>query len=98
MIFISNGKHIIIALARFCKGYLAKEGTMDSNKPFLSVSEVAKLLGVSPGRAYQLLSSQAIPCIRLSPRRIRVPRAALEQWIAMQTEKALASTGNEETR
>jgi excisionase family DNA binding protein len=59
--------------------------------PFLTIREVAALLGVSPARAYAMASMRTFPTVRLSPRRIRVPRAAFETWIANQSARALAS-------
>ena len=34
-------------------------------------------------------ASGAIPAVRLSPRRLRVPRAALEAWLDDQAQRAL---------
>ena len=60
-----------------------------SKSPFLSIAEVAQLLGVSRGRAYQMAKDGAFPSIRLSPRRIRVPSLAFEMWLSEQTARAL---------
>ena len=46
----------------------------------LTVSETAGLLRISRNLAYELVTRGEIPAIRLG-RVIRVPRAALEQWI-----------------
>jgi excisionase family DNA binding protein len=62
-----------------------------SETPFLSVADVARVLGISTPRAYQLAAEGRFPSLRLSPRRIRIPRAAFQQWLEAQTELALAS-------
>lgn len=46
----------------------------------LTVREAAALLRISRNLAYELVTRGEIPAIRLG-RVIRVPRAALEQWI-----------------
>ena len=46
----------------------------------LTVREAAALLHISRNLAYELVTRREIPAIRLG-RVIRVPRAALEQWI-----------------
>ena len=43
--------------------------------------EVATILGVSVGRAYELARRGAIPSVRLG-RQVRVDRIALEKWLA----------------
>lgn len=43
--------------------------------------EVARLLGVSRSRAYELIASGVLPSVRIG-RSIRVPLAALRAWIA----------------
>ncbi len=62
-------------------------------RPFLTIPEVAVMLGVSSVRAYQMAAQGAFPCIRLSPRRLRVPRAAFRSWLDSQTALALANVG-----
>lgn len=51
---------------------------------FLTVEEVAKTLRVSLPRAYALLDEAAIPHIRLSAKRIRIPKIQFEAWLAEQ--------------
>lgn len=58
-------------------------------EPFLTIPEVADLLRISVERAYQMAARGEFPSVRLSPRRIRVPRAALRTWIDRQTQLAL---------
>lgn len=54
----------------------------NATAPLLTIPEVATILGVSRERCYRLAAEGRIPSVRLSPRRIRVPRAALEAWLA----------------
>ena len=61
---------------------------------FLTVGSVAALIGVPKGRVYDLIDAGVIPAVRLSPRRIRVPKRAFEVWIAGQSDKALASVAD----
>ena len=56
------------------------------NKPgFMTVAELAVELRVSPPRAYALIAELGIPHIRLSERRIRVPRDEFDRWMSEQT-------------
>lgn len=64
--------------------------SVEASTPFLSIPEVAALLGLSPGRTYGLASEGAIPIVRYG-RRVRVPRAAFDEWLARQSETALAT-------
>jgi excisionase family DNA binding protein len=58
-------------------------------KPFLTVPEVARLLGRTPSRCYQLARAKALPVVKLGGRLV-VPRAALEEWLRMESARALA--------
>jgi excisionase family DNA binding protein len=62
---------------------------MHDSKPFMSVAEVAELLGVTPERVRQLAHACEVPHVRRG-RRILVPRVAWERWVAAQTDRALA--------
>jgi excisionase family DNA binding protein len=48
----------------------------------LTVEEAAKILGISRGTAYVLANNRSIPAIRISKRRIIVPRKALEDFLS----------------
>jgi excisionase family DNA binding protein len=50
---------------------------MDSRKLALSVPEVAELLGISRGLAYELVARRELPALRLG-RRLVVPRHLIE--------------------
>jgi excisionase family DNA binding protein len=56
--------------------------------PFLTVPEVARLLGRTPSRCYQLARVGALPVVRIGGRLV-VPRAALEEWVRLSGERAL---------
>ena len=62
---------------------------INANRQWLTVGEVAEILGLSRPRTYQLVSEGRIPAVRTGPRRIRVPRAALDEWLAAQAREAL---------
>ena len=50
---------------------------MPTERLTMTISEVAKTLGISRGTAYMLANTGGIPVIRLGERRLVVPRAAL---------------------
>jgi excisionase family DNA binding protein len=52
----------------------------------LTVEEAAKQLGIGRTFAWQLVRRGDLPIVRLG-RCVRVPRRALEAWIARQTEE-----------
>jgi excisionase family DNA binding protein len=47
----------------------------------LSVQEVADALGIGRSLAWRLVNDQTLPSFRLG-RRVLVPRASLQEWIA----------------
>ena len=57
---------------------------------FLTVAEVAARLDMTPARVYQLIAAGVVPAVRLSPRRLHIPRAAFAAWLAAWTAEALA--------
>jgi excisionase family DNA binding protein len=57
---------------------------MDDLAALLTVPETAKLLRISRNLAYDLVARGEIPAVRLG-RVIRIPRGALEQWVARQS-------------
>lgn len=60
----------------------------------LRIPQVARELGVSRTKAYQLITraQDPLPSVRLGPRLTVVPRAALEAWIEGLTRAALEGT------
>jgi excisionase family DNA binding protein len=61
----------------------------EARSPLLTVPEVAAHLGVSRQHVYRLISEGRLPAVRLSERRLRVPRPALEAWLQMQANRAV---------
>ena len=54
---------------------------MDNSKKVYTVNEVAKMLGVSRGTAYECVKTGELPHIKLG-RRIVVPIAAFEEFLS----------------
>ena len=52
----------------------------------LSVTEAAKLLGVSPKLVYNLCHAEGFPAFRVGSRTV-VSRVGLERWVEEQAEK-----------
>lgn len=50
----------------------------------LRANEVAAALGVGRATAYEMMASGVLPTVRLG-RSIRVPKAALEEWVRNNT-------------
>ncbi len=65
---------------------------MVEDSPFLTVPEVARLIGRSPERTYGLVSTGVIPGVKIG-KHVRVPRRAFEKWIDRLNERALAGVG-----
>lgn len=61
-------------------------------KRFHSVREVVEVLGISRTAAYQLISTGALPSVRIGNAGIRVPTAALESFVEAMEEKAMKDT------
>jgi excisionase family DNA binding protein len=57
---------------------------------FLTVPDAARRLGVSTRTAYRLIEDEALPAVELRGL-MRVPTAALEEWIAEQSRRALSA-------
>lgn len=60
---------------------------------FMTVHDVAAWFGVSVRAAYAMMQSGVVPSVKIGQRRVVVPRAAWEAWLARQTEAALARCG-----
>ncbi len=54
----------------------------DNERLTLTIPEVARMLGISRNLAYELANQGKIPALRLSLRRLVVPRHALERMLA----------------
>ena len=57
------------------------------DKLTISVAELAKQLGISKPTAYDLVSKEGFPSIRISKRRILIPIQALNEWFSIITDK-----------
>lgn len=58
----------------------------DSLPPMLKMTEVANYLRISRQDAYEILPKlDGFPYIKLSERRMRIPRDAFFAWLAVQT-------------
>lgn len=54
---------------------------MGNEKMTLSVEEMAAELGISKPIAYELIKRDGFPAIRISERRIVIPRDRLHHWL-----------------
>jgi excisionase family DNA binding protein len=59
----------------------------------LKAGEVAKLLGLGRSKVFAMLAVGTLPVIRIG-RSVRVPRAALDDWIAEHTEHVSDRSGD----
>ena len=53
----------------------------------MRAEEVARTLGLSRSKIYQMMSGGALPTVRVG-RAVRVPKAALRNWVAHHTNEA----------
>lgn len=53
----------------------------ENKKMVLDVAELAKELGISKPVAYELTKRNGFPAIRVSERRIIIPREGLQRWL-----------------
>ena len=71
----------------------ADEGGPAVEPLLLKAGDVAKLLGLGRSKVFAMLAVGELPVIRIG-RSVRVPRAALEDWIAEHTQHASGRTGD----
>ena len=57
------------------------KNTAQQAKVAVNVPEMAKMLGISVPRAYDLTKREGFPAIRVSERRIIIPVDALNRWL-----------------
>jgi len=60
---------------------------MKLKKQAYNVRDIATMLGISLPNAYMLAARADFPAIRVSERRIIIPIAAFDNWLAGQTGK-----------
>lgn len=53
----------------------------------LTVKDLANVLGIALPSAYELVKRVDFPAIRVSDRRIVIPKDALQKWVNHQTER-----------
>lgn len=53
----------------------------DNDSLVLTPKQVGRLLSLSRGVLYSALHRGAIPCIRVSPRKIIIPKHAFMRWL-----------------
>jgi len=46
-----------------------------------TVPQAAQIIGVCSKLAYQMVTAGKLPCIRISDKKVVIPKAALEQWL-----------------
>lgn len=46
-----------------------------------TITEAAKIIGVCSKVASQMVTAGKLPCIRISDRKIVIPKDALDQWL-----------------
>jgi excisionase family DNA binding protein len=54
----------------------------ESDRATVTVPEAARILGIGRASAYEAVRAGTIPSLRVTPRKIVVPRAALERLLA----------------
>lgn len=59
----------------------------DHSNLLLTVPEAATVLRISKNKAYELVRQRLLPAVHLG-KNIRIPRQALERWIAEQSKPA----------
>lgn len=59
-----------------------KKTTAKNEKVAINVKELAKMLGISEPRTYDLTKREGFPAIRVSERRIIIPVDALNRWLS----------------
>ncbi len=53
----------------------------DNDSLVLTPKQVGKLLSLSRGVLYSALRQEIIPCIKISPRKILIPKARFLKWL-----------------
>jgi excisionase family DNA binding protein len=56
-----------------------------SERMLLRVEEVARMLGIGRSTVFEMIGRRELPVLRIG-RLVRIPRHALDEWIAERTE------------
>jgi excisionase family DNA binding protein len=67
-----------------------REDKMDDTMELLRPADIAPSLGVGTGRVYQLIAEGVTPAVRVGGS-LRIPRAAWQQWLAHQRDRAMST-------
>ena len=62
------------------------EKEIENMPTLLTVSEMAQVLRIGRNSAYELVYQKNFPILKLGPKKIRVPKGELLQWIKVNTE------------
>lgn len=54
-------------------------------KSFMDVADLMEELDISRSAAYALVKTPGFPAARITPKRIKIPRAAFERWLEVKT-------------
>lgn len=65
-----------------------------SQRLLLRIPEAAALLGVGRSTVYQLVQQGTIPIVRIG-RSVRVPAAALDEWVEAQSDQSVAARSSD---
>ena len=68
---------------------------MPNEIEMLRPADIARRLGITSSRVYQLIAEDVIPSVRVGGA-IRIPRAAWETWLQTRSQEALARTDRAE--
>ncbi len=69
------------------------EKEMNELPSLLTVKEMASVLRIGRNSAYQIIYEKSFPILKLGPKKIRVPKYELIQWIKSNTSKFQFSEG-----
>ena len=56
-----------------------------SDRMLLRVEEVARMLGIGRSTVFEMIGRHELPVLRIG-RLVRIPRHALDEWVAARTE------------
>ena len=55
---------------------------LHQEQDFITPEELKKCFRMGTNNVYKLIHSEGFPAIRVSPKRIIIPKAALEKWVS----------------
>lgn len=63
------------------------EKEMSELPTLLTVKEMAEVLRIGRNAAYEIIYEKSFPVLRLGPKKIRIPKYELIQWVKNNTKK-----------